>query len=87
MALGTYSNSDNEQLLFGWGFGFYYQLGKGHHDNEDHLEPTEIVMGNTNKYAKHKSVVYISCGYFNSAAIIALVKPKKIEYVMSDKGL
>jgi alpha-tubulin suppressor-like RCC1 family protein len=29
--------------LYGWGFGFYHQLGQKE-DNEDHLDPIKITL-------------------------------------------
>ena len=53
--------------MYGWGFGFYYQLGQGQDDNEDYFEPVRIDLG---KKARNREIKLISCGYFNSAAIV-----------------
>lgn len=69
--------------LYGWGFGFYYQLGqKG--DQEDCLEPVKIQVieneireevgddGSVKKtvIVKQKGVKQIACGYFHSGVIL-----------------
>ena len=58
------SEENGRSQLYGWGFGFYYQLGQGEDNNEDYLDPLKIVL----KTGDYK-VKYISCGYFMSSAI------------------
>lgn len=66
--------------LYGWGFGFYHQLGLKE-DNEDHLDPVMITIvenvvrigedGREEKLpGKQKPVKSIACGYFHSGVIL-----------------
>ena len=66
--------------LYGWGFGFYHQLGQKE-DNEDHIDPVKIsVVDNEVRYredgkvekviVKQKPVKSIACGYFHSGVIL-----------------
>ena len=65
--------------LYGWGFGFYHQLGqKG--DNEDFLDPVPIQVvenelregpdGTSTVVVKQKAVKRVTCGYFHSGVIL-----------------
>jgi len=62
LALAEYDNS-----LYGWGFNFYHQLGKGHIDREDKMHPTKLEVG----LSYFDRIQSITCGYFNSAIIIS----------------
>jgi alpha-tubulin suppressor-like RCC1 family protein len=78
----------NEQVpqLYGWGFGFYYQLGLKD-DQEDHLNPVKIQIiepeivrdeatGSERVVTRQPGVKSITCGYFHSGVIL---KKKKVE--------
>jgi len=51
--------------LYGWGFGFYYQLAQPE-ENEDHEVPVKIKVGKD----EERPVKKISCGYFHSGVIM-----------------
>ena len=66
--------------LYGWGFGFYYQLGLKN-DQEDHLNPVKIdlmepevvrdeITGAERVIARQAEIKSITCGYFHSGVII-----------------
>ena len=54
---------DGKSKLYGWGFGYYYQLGLGESQREDAIEPVKINI-------KYKDKVkHIPAGYFHSSVI------------------
>ena len=66
--------------LYGWGFGFYYQLGLKD-DQEDHLNPVKIqiiepevvrdeVTGAERVVTRQPGIKAITCGYFHSGVIL-----------------
>ena len=54
---------DGKAHLYGWGFGYYFQLGQGNAQREDATDPVEITL------KSNQPVTQISCGYFHSCAI------------------
>ena len=66
--------------LYGWGFGFYHQLGQNG-DNEDFINPVKIQVveneivesedgADSQVIIKQKGVKKITCGYFHSGVIL-----------------
>ena len=53
------------QELYGWGFNFYYQLGKGFDHNMDRLTPVKIDI----PMSYYDKIQTIEAGYFNSCVI------------------
>ena len=59
--------SEQDNALYGWGFNYYHQLGKGHGDTEDKTCPQKLEVG----LSYFDKIQSLACGYFNSAIIIS----------------